>query len=215
MLRDLISTEVFTILILVSLLLVASAKLMHPKRFNDFTSIVVNFKYLKVYARDQKFLDGFEALLFGNLVIGLAIFAYQFYDKGQILLEASELLLLKIGFAIALFFLIKVLLERLISSVLSIDTIISSYLFQKISYKNFIGLILIPINGILIYTIHPNTIMFVSIFVVLAIINCIGSLSFFKRNQNTIKKNFFYFILYLCALEISPYVILYKLITSI
>jgi len=215
MLRNLISTEVFTILILVSLLLIASAKLIYPKRFSDFTSIVVNFKYLKMYARDQKFLDGFEALLFGNLVIGLAIFSYQFYNKSQIVSETSELLLLKIGFAIALFILIKVLLERLISSVLNIDPIINSYLFQKISYKNFIGLILIPVNGILIYTISPNTLIFISILSVLAIVNCIGSLSFFKRNQNIIKKNLFYFILYLCALEISPYVILYKLITSI
>ena len=103
MLRDLIATEVFTILIVISLLLVASAKLLYPKRFNDFSSIVINFKYLKVYSRDQKFLDGFEALLFSNLVIGLAIFSYQFYSKSTISTDTSNTLLFKIGFAIALF----------------------------------------------------------------------------------------------------------------
>jgi hypothetical protein len=215
MLRDLISTEVFTILIVVCLLLVASAKLLYPKRFNDFASIVINFKYLKMYSRDQKFLDGFEALLFTNLSIGLAIFSYQFYIKSNISVDTSEILLFKIGSAIALFVLIKVLLERLIGSVLSIDSIVNDYLFQKISYKNYIGLLLIPVNAFLIYSLKPDAFMFTIVLGVLLIINAIGSLSFFKRNQSVIKKNFFYFILYLCALEISPYVILYKLITNI
>lgn len=215
MLRDIISTEIFTILILIGLLFVAAAKLLHPKRFNDFASIVINFKYLKVYSRDQKFLDGFEALLFSNLVIGLSIFSYQFYTKSKTIIDASHILLYKIGAAIALFILIKVLLERLISSVLSMESIINDYLFQKISYKNYIGLLLIPINGFLIYSLKPDALTFTIVFGFLAIINCIGALSFFKRNQSLIKNNFFYFILYLCALEISPYVILYKLITNI
>ena len=112
-------------------------------------------------------------------------------------------------------FLIKVLLERLIGSVLSIDSIVNDYLFQKISYKNYIGLLLIPVNAFLIYSLKPDTLTFIIVLGILLVINAIGSLSFFKRNQSVIKKNFFYFILYLCALEISPYVILYKLITNI
>jgi len=215
MLRDLISTDTYTVLILVGLLFVASAKLLHPKRFNDFASIMVNFKYLKVYSRDQKFLDGFEALLFSNLVIGLSIFSYQFYTKSKTIVDDSQVLLFKVGTAIALFILIKVLLERLISSILSIDAIINDYLFQKISYKNYIGLVLIPINGFLLYSLKPDVLTFTFIVGFLVIVNSIGALSFFKRNQSLIKDNFFYFILYLCALEISPYVILYKLITNI
>lgn len=215
MLRDLISTEIFTILIVTCLLLVAIAKLVDPKRFKIFSNIVINFKYLKVYSREQKFLDSFEALLFSNLVIGLAIFCYQFYTKTQDLVVASKSFLFKATFAIALFILIKVLAERLISSILNIESIVNSYLFQKISYKNFIGLILIPINGILIYSIKPSLYVYLIIVSLLFIINCIGALSFFKRNQNLIKNNLIYFILYLCTLEISPYVILYKLITDI
>ena len=41
-----------------------------------------------------------------------------------------------------------------------------------------------------------------------------GLFTSFKAHQSLIKYNFFYFILYLCALEIAPYIILYKVIIS-
>ena len=44
------------------------------------------------------------------------------------------------------------------------------------------------------------------------ITNCKNFFNLIKPFFEKIKQNMFYFILYLCALEISPYVILYKLI---
>lgn len=42
------------------------------------------------------------------------------------------------------------------------------------------------------------------------VINAIALFYSYKTNRKLIITNFFYFILYLCALEISPYIILYK-----
>ena len=212
MLREHFPTEIFTILIMAGLILTATAKLLYPKRFQEFFSILVSFKYLRVYSREQKFFDVFEAILFGNLVIGLAIFTFIFYNNDFQNNHLSQSLLFKIGFVIGVFMLIKVLIERLISSILNLDFIINDYLFEKINYKNFLGLILIPINALLIYRIEPSNSVLLVIVSILLIINSIGLIFFFKKHQNTIKKNFFYFILYLCALEISPYLVLYKLI---
>ena len=214
MLREHFSTEIFTILIIVSLILTATAKLLYPKRFQEFISILINFRYLRIYSREQKFFDGFEAILFSNLVIGLAVFTFIFYNNGFQNESVPQSSLFKIGFAIGVFMLIKVLIERLISSVLNLDFIINDYLFEKINYKNFLGLILIPVNALLIYRFEPNENTLLVIVSILLTINSIGLIFFFKKHQNTIKKNFFYFILYLCALEISPYLVLYKLIQN-
>ena len=214
MIRAVTSNELFTILIVVCLMIVAMAKLVASSRFSDFIYVFTSSKYLKIYARDQKFFDKFDALLFSNSVISLAVFVtigYQFFNNVEL---TSINFLFKLTVGIGAFLLIKVLIERLLGSLFEIDNLIDEYLFQKIAYKNFIGLILLPINALLIYTFEPSTILFYIMLAVLFIVVLSGLFSSFKRHQSLIKNNFFYFILYLCALEIAPYIILYKVFIS-
>jgi len=122
--------------------------------------------------------------------------------------------MLKLTVVISVFILTKVLFERLIGSLFEIDKLIDQYVFQKISFKNYLGLLLLPINALLLYTFQPSLTMLYGVICFLLIINIIGLISSFKAHQSLIKGNLFYFILYLCALEIGPYVILYKVFIS-
>lgn len=214
MYRDIVSNELFTVILLGGLMLIAFSKLMAPKRFNDFIYVLGNSKYLKIYAREQKFLDNFDALLFINAILSISVFSYIIYQFIYETTSVSLDLLFKIAFGIAVFILIKVLLERLIASLFEIDDLVDQYLFQKISYKNYLGLILVPINAILIFSITPTLRIIYILIILLLILNLIGLITSFKRYQSTIKHNLFYFILYLCALEIAPYIILYKVFIS-
>ncbi|WP_248724887.1 DUF4271 domain-containing protein [Seonamhaeicola sp. ML3] len=210
MLREIVSNEIFTALLVVGLIIVALAKLKDPKRFNDFISVPGNSKYLKIYSRDQKFLDNFDALLFGNLVITLSLFSYTLfeYTTGQDTFLPNTLI--KFGIGIATFFLIKVLLERLIASLFEMEKLVSDYLFQKISYKNYLGILLLPINCFILYSFELTLPLIYVMIIILLTVNIIGLITSFKTYQSLIKQYFFYFILYLCALEIAPYVIIYK-----
>ncbi|MDP5157895.1 MAG: DUF4271 domain-containing protein [Flaviramulus sp.] len=214
MLRNIVSNELFTILLVVGLVIVAIAKLIAPKRFEDFLIVLGNNKYLKIYARDQKFFDTFDGLLFSNLILSLSVFSIIIYQSISETNIVSINLMFKICLGIATFILIKVLVERLISSLFEIDKIIDTYLFQKISYKNFLGLLLLPLNALLLFTFKPNLILFYIIISLLLIVNILGLISLFKTYQSLIKNNLFYFILYLCALEIAPYVLIYKVFFS-
>lgn len=210
MLRDITSNELFTILLVIGFAIVAVAKLTSPKRFDGFIFVIGNSKYLKIYSRDQKFLDKFDSLLFTNLILSSSVFCYivykQIHNTNTILVN----LMFKFAVGLSAFILVKVLIERLIASVFEIDKLIDEYLFQKISYKNYLGVLLLPINALLLYSFQPSlTIIYIMIILIL-IVNTIGAITSFKRYQSLIKHNFFYFILYLCALEIAPYIILYK-----
>jgi len=209
--REVISNELFTILIVLGLCILAFAKYAFSNRFNDYLWVIGNSKYLKIYAREQKFIDQFDSLLFVNLIISLSIFSFVGYNTFVDSLQFELTTFIKLFVGIGAMILIKILLERLIGSLFDIDELIDSYIFQKTNYKNYIGLFLLPINIILIYAIQPTaTIMYVVIaFIIL--INLIGFITSFKTHQKTILNNLFYFILYLCALEIAPYIILYKL----
>ena len=192
------------------LAVLAVAKFAYNKRFSDFISVIGNSKYLKIYARDQKFIDQFDALLFVNLIISSSIFVYLAYTTlvEQLVFEMG--LFFKIMVGIGGLILIKILLERLIASVFDIDELIDSYIFQKTNYKNYLGLILLPVNIILIYSLTPNKLIILIFLGLLFLVNAIGFLTSFRTHQKLILNNWFYFILYLCALEIGPYVILYK-----
>ena len=66
MLREVPSHILITILMLVCLAAIAIAKSIAPKRFNEFVLVIGNSKYLKIYGKDQKFLDYYDGLLFVN-----------------------------------------------------------------------------------------------------------------------------------------------------
>ncbi|MCK0179633.1 DUF4271 domain-containing protein [Flavobacteriaceae bacterium S0862] len=214
MLREIISNEWYVIFFVLCLSILALAKRSFSTRFNDFLLLVGKSKYLKIYARDQKFIDQFDALLFVNLIISLSLFCFLGYSTFIDSIPFNLGSLLKILLGIGSIILIKILLERLIGSLFGIDTLMDSYLFQKTNYKNYTGLLLLPINILLVFTIPLSVNVFYVIFALIFIINLIGFITSIKTHQKTIINNIFYFILYLCALEIAPYVILYKLFSN-
>ena len=78
--REVISNELFTILIVLGLCILAFAKYAFSNRFSDYLWVIGNSKYLKIYAREQKFIDQFDSLLFVNLIISLSIFSFVGYN---------------------------------------------------------------------------------------------------------------------------------------
>lgn len=211
MLREIISNEIFTILLVLCLVLVATAKVLFTKRFNDFVYVLGNFRYLKVYSREIKAIDGFDALLFINLLISSSIFSVLMYQSFVGEIEDIPTFLIKVFIGIAVIILAKTSIERLLGSLFDVENILDFYVFQKMSYKNFIGLLLIPVNFILLFSVTPSPILLQILVLVFLLINCISIAASYKTYQSLIKSNLLYFILYLCTLEISPYLVLYKL----
>lgn len=211
MLREVISNEWITILIVICITILTIVKFSYTKRFNDFTWVIGNSNYLKIYSRDAKYIDNFNALLFVNQIIGFTIFGYLIYTTLIDNLSFDFILFLRVIGAIILLIFGKFFLELFIGWLFEIDTLLSSYLFQKMNYKNYIGIILIPINIVLVYAFEPTKNLIFGFLIGLLVINLIGFSSSFKTYQKLLLSNFFYFILYLCALEFGPYIILYKL----
>ncbi len=215
MLRNIMLNDWFTVLIVVCLIIIATAKLLYTKRFNDFFEILGNSNYLKIYLKDQRFINTFDSLLFFNLIISLTVFiliSFNIFDN----LEQTQNITLyyKLILSICSILIIKVMIDRLIGSLFEIDELMNIYVFHKITFKNYIGLILLPINILLIFVINPSkTIIYIVIFLLFAI-NLVGFVISIKSYLKPIKSNLFYFILYLCALEIAPYLILYKVFYS-
>ena len=215
MLRNIVINDWYTVLILVCMVFIAAAKFLYSSRFNDFIEIIINSNYLKIYLKDQKFINAFDGLLFINLTISISIFVIlSLINLENNIQEQSLYLYYKLFIAIGSVLIIKVLLDRLIGSLFEIDELMNDYLFQKITYKNYLGLILLPINILFIFVIVPTSSLIFVVITLLFIVNFMGFLESLKSHLSLIKSNLFYFILYLCALEIAPYLILYKVLMN-
>jgi hypothetical protein len=162
--RNFITHEWFTIFTIIGLFAIVAAKFLYTLRFNDFLYVIGNSKYLKIYIKDQKFIDQFDSFLFINLSLSLSIFAFFSYSTFVSPLDFNLILFLKLLFAISTLIIVKTLLERLIASFFEIDSLIDHYLFQKTTFKNYSGIVFLIANLFLLYTHTYNTIVIIITF---------------------------------------------------
>jgi hypothetical protein len=205
------SIDWITIFLMSCFVLFTVVKYAYPKRFDEFVMLPLNNKYFLVQGKNDDLKHPFNVLLFAAQVISISLFIFLLLNfKHPELKETNPWLYVQIATAYSFFILLKFLLEKIVGSIFSIDTIVNSYLYQKLSYRNLLGIVVFIGNLIFFYVAEPSM-TFILIFLgFLLILNCFALINSYKLFNKTILGNFFYFILYLCALEIAPYLILYK-----
>tara|TARA_R110000787_G_scaffold137132_2_gene249862 strand:+ start:5161 stop:5751 length:591 start_codon:yes stop_codon:yes gene_type:complete len=189
------------------IVVIAILKVIYPKRFEDFIRLPVSNNYFLAKGKSEELRHPFSILLFVIQLLSISLFAYLFFlDKG----EANVLLFLKILTAVFVFIIAKISIEKMIGTIFSIENVIDQYVYEKLTYRNFLSLILIIANLVFYFSIKPDFNIFLIFIGILFLINMLILYYSYKNYRSLIFSNFFYFLLYLCALEISPYLILYK-----
>ena len=206
MIRDVISNDSLTILLFGSIFFIIILKKIDPIIFSQNLSFRKKELVNKISTNlwGIKFMEVLYNLLFiSNISILLAFFKVQNFE----LIIYYELF--KYVF---IFFASKVLFDIIIGKVFSINLIMKNYVWQKLVYCNSLGIILLMFNFFIAYTIFDKQFM-VSFFIALSVLYLIFAyFSIFFSMKKVIYKNWFYFILYLCTLEIIPY---YYLISNV
>ena len=156
-------------------------------------------------------MDPFDILLFLNFCINGTLTGILTYTHFAQKLEVDVLLFIKLGGLLGTWVLLKILLELGIGYLFDIPKLFHSFVFQQVSFLNFLGIVLLPLNSLLIFGAPNHHIFLVSILVISGVILFTGLLKSVKTYQKLLINNFFYFILYLCTLEIGLYIVLYKL----
>ena len=206
MIRDIISNDSLTVLLFGSVFFMIILKKIDPIIFNQNLSFRKKELVNKISTNHWgvKFLEILYNVLFiSNLSILLAFFKDQNFDF---------ILYCKLFKYIFIFFTSKILFDLIIGKLFSINSIMKSYVWQKLFYCNSLGIVLLLFNFFVAYTIFDKQYM-ASIFIYLSILYLIFTyFSIFFSMKKVIIKNWFYFILYLCTLEIIPY---YYLISNV
>ncbi|MDG1778780.1 MAG: DUF4271 domain-containing protein [Flavobacteriaceae bacterium] len=210
MLREFISKDWYVVFCLLSLVIILVAKKNDTQRFSAFLKLFGNNNYLRIYLKEHSFFDRFDSLLFINFCVNIIIFGwigYQFIfgPVAMNLLLFSQLFALVAGVVM-----LKIGFELFLGYVLDLQTLFNILTFQQISSYNFVGLVLLPVNAFVVFGVDfaPLAIVLSTILILLIVV--VGMTKTVQSNLNMLLNNFFYFILYLCTLEIGPYLVLYK-----
>jgi hypothetical protein len=184
-------------------------KATNENRFSEFRKLIYSKKYITIYRDNNNFNYSFTIVLFIVQLISFAFFIYitLFYFGYSSITD--WVLFVQITTLLTYFILSKFLIEKIIATSFAIDEIVEQFNFQKLVFRTYIGLVLVPINVILFYntTIPQELIKFIiATTLIMCVIVYIASI---KNHQNLIFNKLFYFILYLCTLELGPYYFIY------
>ena len=213
-LRVIENTDWATILFVVSFAVIAITKSAFENRFADFAKLIYSDKYNNVYKDNSNLRSGFTISLFFIQIISLAFFiqlSLSFFGYAS---KTDWILYIQIITFLFFFVLSKFLIEKIIATAFDIEEFVEQFNLQKVTFRTYIGLFILPINIILFYydSISRNILI---VFITIAlIINVFTYLVSIKNYQNIIFGKLFYFILYLCALEIAPYYFMYYCFTK-
>ena len=197
-----------TIILVVLLFCIFLLKGINSKKLEAIVFSFFNKNYIEEELEKRpSFLNSFNLILvfFSTTVFSLLLYFFVISS-----LENSETgfyFYIKIFFITCIYFFIKWGLELLISTLFLIKNEISFFLVSKITYLFVISFTLFI--AIIFFSYTSLGIEFLTYFTLgLFILRTVLHLT---NNKNLILSKLFYFILYLCAFEIAPLFVLFKL----
>ena len=207
MIREYFSNDILTSLILFSIILILILKKIDNEIFDDNLQLHKKKLLSKLYNNDFisfRFVNIFYLFVFLiNLSILFTIFSHKEFN-----LNIFQNNIYYIG----LFVFFKHLLEKFIGWLFKFKRICNNYLNAKLLYFNTLGILVLFLNIFSVFSENFNEeLVYVSLTVILLYL-IISHFTIFFSLKNLIYKNWFYFILYLCTLEIIPY---YYIISNI
>lgn len=205
-----------TILFLVSFATIAIAKSAFENRFAEFAKLIYSDKYTSMYKDGSNLKSSFTIALFFVQLISFAFFillSLSYFEINNIK-KTDWVLFIQIITFLIYFVFSKFLVEKIIATSFNIEEIVEQFNLQKVIFRTYIGLFLMPINVFLFYNdVVSRNFMNILIIIVLSV-SVLTYLISIKNYQNIIFSKLFYFILYLCALEIAPYYFMYYWFTK-
>lgn len=197
-------TEILLLLFLSAVLL----KLLDAKRLKENFFGFFKVSFIEHEDLDNnKFLDAFEVVMFFFLVTVVSLLTHNFIIYKRPNVSDSFSTFLNVFLVLCVYFLAKRILERVFSFLFLIKERIQVFSFYKtrilysLSFLLYIAIVLCEYAGInQLYSYYFAGFLCIARFVLYSF-----------RNKNLIFNKLFYFILYICAFEIAPLFVLFKL----
>ena len=203
-----------TLVFMMAFGIIALTKSINENRFEDFAKLMFSDKYIRIYRDSSQLMGMFSISLFFVQIISFAFFIQILLSNFGHGLKTDWVLFIQIFTFIIYFILSKFLIEKIIATTFRMEEFVEQFNLQKVTYRTYVGLLLLPVDIILFY--YGNILNNIPSLVLYTIIvlNILLYVYSIKNYRNEIFGKLFYFILYLCTLEIAPYYFMYYWFTK-
>jgi hypothetical protein len=203
-----------SLVFLAILIFLTWAKVLYKDRLLHTASLFFANKYLFIYFNKEKndILNLFQFLMFMVQLLALALIFYFANNLWQFSAKLNALngyLLLVAG--VGLYFCFRYLIGLFLAEIFNIKNKFNRIIYDKVSYFNNLILWVLPFLILSVYANIYKELSFKITFFVLIILLILRYILVLANNKKLIVNNLFYFILYICALEIAPLAIILKL----
>ncbi len=188
--------------------IIAFLKITYPNHFWEYLKLPFDRKYIIIYEKKERKVQFFTVVSFFLQWISLSLFLYVWAQFHNIQPIVTGFLLLDIAFILLALLIFKLLIQKWIIYLFDLKGFSKSYIFTRIAYSSYAAIFIITL---LFFMIYSSSLKEIYLYILLAIfftINILSWVTIIKMNQNSIKTYIIYFILYLCTLEIAPYIFL-------
>lgn len=203
-----------TYLFIICFVVIAVIKTLFETQFNDFLKLPFSKKYVSTYRDTSNLYSVFTISLFFIQVITFSFFIQIVFSYFDYTTKANWITFIQIFTFLSVFILIKFYIEKIIATVFKIEDFLEIFNLKKVVYRTYIGLIFLPVV-ILLYYNNFLSATIISIFLVAIAVTMVYFYFLSILNyQKLILGKIFYFILYLCTLELGPYYFIYHWFTK-
>lgn len=208
------SNDWITIIFLTQLLVLTSIKVLYHERLFYTSTFFFSKKYLLTYFNKEKnaLVNLFQIALFIVQVSGTSLFLYlvniNFQLNNEFLGFNGYLFLLA---SCSVYFLLSPVVDFLLGKIFNLSEVQKKISYLKLSYFNNLILWMLPFLILTIYAQNYSKFFFYTSIILFVILLLTRYILVLRSNKKLIFNSLFYFILYLCALEIAPLVFILKL----
>jgi len=197
-----------TLLFLIFMLIIKWNK---TNYFFSYVNSIYDMSFFNKKFSEKRRIELPEVFIFLSSLLGLSFFLYVVTDSSDFNITPY----LQIFLLLSIFLLSKYFIEKMAGDLFEIDPLINKYLFFKQGILSWISLFILFPFGLLIYFQNIDHTLSVTLVIALVtVLYIVKLLSYALSYQKHILAYWFYFILYLCAFEIAPYLILFKVFNT-
>ena len=203
-----------TLLFVLCFVAIVITKAAFENRFSDFSKLIVSDKYNKIYKESSQLFSWFNISFIFVQFISISFFIQLVLVYFGYASKYDWVLFIQLITFSSVFVFSKYLIEKIIAVAFDFEDLIDQYNLQKVNYRTYISLCLLPVNMFLYYVNNISITVIYTLIALLLLANVFTYLNSLKIYQKFIIGKLFYFILYLCTLEIVPYYFVYYWITK-
>ncbi len=204
------SWDWISIILFSSLLALAVVRQLSSISFTEFLSVYTSSRFIKI-TRDDR-IDNYYLLQQTGIIIytvGVSLMAFKLYLITNNP-EAGFTDFLLFLTAIAAFLLFRHYLSKLVATIGNFDEVILTIDHQRNLYRAAFSITFLAVNAVIFYIIPDEHDIIYSICILVVSLYFLYHLILIYSHRKSLGVSLFYFILYLCTLEIAPYLLLYK-----